>query len=144
MNTGVYVFNNKELFKHLNEISGNNAKKEYYLTDIIAIFRKSGLHVGASILPDAREMLGINDRVQLAEATAVLRDRINRMHMLNGVTIIDPNSTYIGPNVKIGADTIVSQETILLVIPLLEKITSLNPITLLKMQRLVTLTKLAQ
>lgn len=52
-------------------------------------------------------MLGINDRVQLAEATAVLRDRINRMHMLNGVTIIDPNSTYIGPNVKIGADTIV-------------------------------------
>lgn len=107
VNTGVYVFNNKELFKHLNEISGNNAKKEYYLTDIIAIFRKSGLHVGASILPDAKEMLGINDRVQLAEATAVLRDRINRMHMLNGVTIIDPNSTYIGPNVKIGADTIV-------------------------------------
>lgn len=107
VNTGVYIFNNQALFRHLDEISGNNAKKEYYLTDIIAIFRKAGLRVGASIMKDAREMLGINDRVQLAEAAKVLKERINRKHMLNGVTIIDPDQTYIGADVTIGADTII-------------------------------------
>ncbi len=107
VNTGVYVFNNRALFLHLDEISGNNKKKEYYLTDIISIFRKAGLRVGASIMKDSREMLGINDRVQLAEAAQVLKERINRKHMLNGVTIIDPQQTYIGADVEIGADTII-------------------------------------
>ncbi len=107
VNTGVYIFNNRELFQHLHELSGNNSKHEYYLTDMISIFRQLGLKVGGSIMADSREMLGINDRIQLAEATAVLKERINRFHMINGVTIIDPMSTYIGPNVEIGADTII-------------------------------------
>lgn len=107
VNTGVCVFNNKKLFEHLSDLSGNNAKGEYYLTDMIEIFRKLGFKVGASIMDDYREMLGINDRVQLAEAGEILKQRINRKHMLNGVTIIDPNNTYIGPDVVIGADTII-------------------------------------
>ncbi len=107
VNTGVYIFNNRELFKHLHEISGNNSKNEYYLTDMIGIFRQNGLKVVVYVMDDSSEMLGINDRVQLAEATAVLKERINRFHMLNGVTIIDPLSTYIGPDVTIGADTII-------------------------------------
>lgn len=107
VNTGVYIFNNRELFKHLKEISGNNSKNEYYLTDMIEIFRKAGLKIGGSVMDDAREMLGINDRVQLAEATAVLKERINHRHMLNGVTIVDPLTTYIGADVTIGADTII-------------------------------------
>lgn len=107
VNTGICIFDNQKLFAHLNDLSENNAKREYYLTDMIAIFRKCGYRVGASILDDAKEMMGINDRVQLAEAAAVLRDRINRFHMLNGVTIMDPKTTYIGPDVTIGADTII-------------------------------------
>lgn len=107
VNTGVCIYNNKELFAHLDDLSGNNAKNEYYLTDMIAIFRKLGLKVGASVMEDYREMLGINDRVQLAEAGEILKQRINRRHMLNGVTIVDPNNTYIGPDVVIGVDTII-------------------------------------
>lgn len=107
VNTGIGVYNNKQLFAHLNELTGKNAKNEFYLTDMISIFRKSGLKVGASVMEDYREMLGINDRVQLAEAGEILKQRINKKHMLNGVTIIDPNNTYIGPEVEIGADTII-------------------------------------
>lgn len=107
VNTGIGIYNNKQLFAHLNELTGKNAKNEFYLTDMIAIFRKAGLKVGASVMEDYREMLGINDRVQLAEAGEILKQRINKRHMLNGVTIIDPNNTYIGPDVEIGADSII-------------------------------------
>ncbi len=111
VNVGVYVVNNLLLLKYLNEISTNNAQKELYLTDLIAIFKKHQLKVGASIIQNNEEMLGINNRVQLEEASKVLQHRINCRHMLSGVTFIDKSNTFVGPNVSIGQDTIVYPNT---------------------------------
>lgn len=107
VNTGVVAFSNKALLNALPRLTNNNKKGEYYLTDLIAMFNNEGKKVGAVILTDPNEMLGINDRVQLAEAAKIMKNRINRYHMLNGVTLIDPDNTYIGPYVEIGADTII-------------------------------------
>lgn len=89
----------------------NNAQGELYLTDLLEMFRKEGLKVGASILDNPSEMMGVNNRWQLYEAGEALKMRINKEHMLNGVTIIDPKVTYIGPDVKIGPDTIIYPNT---------------------------------
>ena len=107
MNTGEYCFNNKALWNALDKVENNNAQNEYYLTDVISIMDKDGLKVDAYKIDDFNEVGGINDRIALAEATETLRDRINRQHLLNGVTIIDPKSTYIGRDVQIGEDTII-------------------------------------
>ena len=107
VNTGVVAFSNKALLEALPRLTNNNKKGEYYLTDLIAMFNKEGKKVGAVILSDPNEMLGINDRVQLAEAAKIMKQRINKFHMLNGVTLIDPENTYIGPYVQIGADTVI-------------------------------------
>lgn len=114
VNAGVYVINNEKLFEQLNNLSTANAQGEMYLGDLIDLFRKKGYVVGASILQDSSEMLGINNRVQLAEATEILKLRINKKHMLNGVSIVDPKTTYIGPFVTIGADTIIQPGTTIL------------------------------
>ncbi len=107
VNAGMYIVDNKLLFKHLDDVKNNNNQKEYYLTDIVEIFLKNNLKVGAYILEDSSEMLGINDRVQLATATKILRNRINEKLMLSGVTLEDPDSTYISPDVVIGQDSII-------------------------------------
>ena len=107
MNTGEYCFNNKALWNALDKLENNNAQNEYYLTDVISIMDKDGLKVDAYKIDDFNEVGGINDRIALAEATETLRDRINRQHLLNGVTIIDPKNTYIGRDVQIGEDTII-------------------------------------
>ncbi|MGI6713776.1 MAG: bifunctional UDP-N-acetylglucosamine diphosphorylase/glucosamine-1-phosphate N-acetyltransferase GlmU [Bacilli bacterium] len=114
VNAGVYVIDNEKLFEQLENLSTENAQGEMYLTDLIGLFRKKGYTVGASVLQDSTEMLGINNRAQLAEATEVLKMRINKKHMLNGVTIIDPQNTYIGPFVTIGADTTILPGTSIL------------------------------
>lgn len=111
VNAGIYVFDNKELFAHLHNLQANNAQGELYLTDLLEMFRKEGLKVGASILDNPSEMMGVNNRWQLYEAGEALKMRINKEHMLNGVTIIDPKVTYIGPDVKIGPDTIIYPNT---------------------------------
>ncbi len=107
INAGVYVFDNKKLFDCLPLLSTENAAHEYYLTDLVGIFNKKGYKVGQMPCEDFDETLGVNDRVQLARAGEILRDRINEGLMLSGVTIIDPKNTYIGPKVKIGADTVI-------------------------------------
>lgn len=107
MNTGEYCFDNQELFYALEKITNNNAQHEYYLTDVIGIMNQKSLKVDAYKIDDFNEVGGINDRIALAEATQVLRDRINQEHLLNGVTIIDPQNTYIGRDVVIGEDTII-------------------------------------
>jgi bifunctional UDP-N-acetylglucosamine pyrophosphorylase / glucosamine-1-phosphate N-acetyltransferase len=107
VNTGVVVFDNKLLFEYLKTLKNDNAQGEYYLYDLIGKFVNDGLPVGVSILDDYLEMLGINDRCQLAEATKILRNRTNKALMLSGVTIEDPDSTYIGVDVKIGPDTVI-------------------------------------
>ena len=105
MNTGEYCFDNKALFNALSKITNHNAQNEYYLTDVIGIMNEEGLKVDAYKIDDFDEVGGINDRVALAEATQILRDRVNREHLLNGVNIIDPSHTYIGRDVVIGCNT---------------------------------------
>ena len=107
INTGLYVFSAPFVFEALRSIGCDNAQGEYYLTDTVAAARGAGHRVRAMQVPDAIETLGVNDRSQLAEAAAVLRQRINLGHMLSGVTLPDPVSTYIDAGVSIGPDTVV-------------------------------------
>lgn len=105
INTGTYCFDNRKLFSALAKITNNNAQNEYYLTDVIGILREQGESVLAYCTDDSSEAIGVNDRVALSEAERLLRERIVRNHMLNGVTVIDPAQTYIEKGVVIGADT---------------------------------------
>jgi bifunctional UDP-N-acetylglucosamine pyrophosphorylase/glucosamine-1-phosphate N-acetyltransferase len=107
VNTGIYVFDNRLLFEALEKLSPANAQGEYYLTDVIESFVKAGHRVAAMELANFDESLGVNDRAQLAVAERIMRARINHTHMLAGVTLIDPATTYIGTDVTIGADTVI-------------------------------------
>ena len=106
MNAGVYCFDIEKLLESLNKLSNNNSQGEYYLTDVIGILKSQGEKVGAVVI-DFEETLGVNSRAQLAQVETILRKRINAKHMDNGVTLIDPNNTYIGADVVIGRDTII-------------------------------------
>lgn len=114
VNTGVCVYDNKLLFEYLNKLQPNNAQGEYYLTDLIKMFVNDHLKVGVSIMSDYHEMLGINDRSQLAEAANLMKERINKKLMLSGITIIDPNNTYVGPYVQIEQDSVIYPGTMIL------------------------------
>ncbi len=107
VNAGVYCFNSKELFKALNKINNNNEKGEYYLTDVIGIQVNENKKVRSFILEDSMEILGVNSKVELAQAGNILRDRKNISLMDDGVILIDPTNTYIEENVKIGKDTVI-------------------------------------
>lgn len=106
INTGTYCFDNEALFKALKEVSNTNAQGEYYLPDVIEILRNKSEKVGAFLTLNMEETLGVNDRVALSEAEGIMKRRINTEHMRNGVTIIDPEQTYIGPDVEIGSDVV--------------------------------------
>lgn len=106
INAGMYCFDIKNLLDALGKLSNNNAQGEYYLTDVIEIFKSNGEKIGAMVT-NFEETLGVNSRSELAVVENILRKRINKMHLYNGVTIIDPNNTYIGVDVKIGQDTII-------------------------------------
>ena len=112
MNPGVYCFRSDWLWDVLNRIP-ISPKGEYYLTDAVGIAASEGGMVQAILLDDPSEGIGINTRVHLAEAEAVLRERINRKWMLSGVTLIDPARTYIEADVTIGQDTVVWPDTYL-------------------------------
>lgn len=107
INTGVYVFDNRELFHALHQIKNDNAQGEYYLTDVMEIFKNENKIVAAYRMKNFEESMGVNDRVALSKATKVMRQRINEGHMKNGVTIIDPDNTYIDCDVQIGSDTVI-------------------------------------
>lgn len=107
INSGIYCFNGKSLKEALSNINNNNAQGEYYLTDTVEIMRNKSLKVGAFNGATIEELMGVNSRVELSKAEEIMRKRINTMHMVNGVTIIDVNSTYIESDVQIGNDTIV-------------------------------------
>ncbi|MFA6942524.1 MAG: bifunctional UDP-N-acetylglucosamine diphosphorylase/glucosamine-1-phosphate N-acetyltransferase GlmU [Bacilli bacterium] len=132
VNTGVYAFDNRKLFQELDNLTADNAQGELYLGDVLTLFRKKGYVIGASILEDQKEMLGINDRVQLAEAAKVMKLRINRKLMLSGVTIEDPDNTYIGPNVTIGQDTIIRPNTTILGYSTIGPVNKIGPSTYLE------------
>lgn len=112
INTAIYCFDIKALTDALSKIDNKNAQGEYYLTDAIEIIKKNGGKVGTYKI-DFTEFMGVNSRVQLAEAEKVMRERILNRLMLDGVTIIDPTSTYIGADVKIGMDTVIYPGTVL-------------------------------
>ncbi|MEG1284427.1 MAG: bifunctional UDP-N-acetylglucosamine diphosphorylase/glucosamine-1-phosphate N-acetyltransferase GlmU [Romboutsia sp.] len=107
INSGIYCFNGKSLRKSLDLLGNNNAQGEYYLTDTIKIMRDNGHKVGAFEGSTIEELMGVNSRVELSKAEEIMRRRINEFHMVNGVTIIDTNSTYIESDVKIGNDTVI-------------------------------------
>ncbi|ADG81024.1 UDP-N-acetylglucosamine pyrophosphorylase [Thermincola potens JR] len=113
INTGFYCFKARELYQALREITPVNAQGEYYLTDVLEIMKKKNLKVGAVTAEDSEEILGINNRSQLAQAEKVLRQRVAERHMLAGVTIIDPEATYIDSGVVIGTDTVIYPGSIL-------------------------------
>ncbi|MDY4078217.1 MAG: bifunctional UDP-N-acetylglucosamine diphosphorylase/glucosamine-1-phosphate N-acetyltransferase GlmU [Clostridium sp.] len=112
MNAGMYCFDIKSLLSSLEELNNNNVQGEYYLTDVIGILKSKGEKVGA-LLTDYEDTLGVNSRAQLAEAERVLRKRINQFHLDNGVTLIDPNTTYIGVDAIIGKDTVIYPNNII-------------------------------
>ncbi|KMT57769.1 bifunctional N-acetylglucosamine-1-phosphate uridyltransferase/glucosamine-1-phosphate acetyltransferase [Listeria fleischmannii 1991] len=107
INTGTYCFNNRALFEALSKVSNDNAQGEYYLPDVIKILKDSDEVVAAYRMENFEESLGVNDRVALAEASRLMRNRINERLMREGVTLVDPNSTYIDVDVEIGQDTVI-------------------------------------
>lgn len=108
VNSGTYIFKTKDLLEALKELKTDNAQGEYYLTDVLSIFLKKGLLVKSFALEDENEILGINNRVQLSEASKIMQRRINERLMYEGVTFVDPDSAYIGIDVKIGIDTTIA------------------------------------
>jgi bifunctional UDP-N-acetylglucosamine pyrophosphorylase/glucosamine-1-phosphate N-acetyltransferase len=113
VNAAVYCFESKALLGVLPSLTNKNAQGEYYLTDAVTeIYRRGGDVVGL-IVTDHEILMGVNDRWQLAEAEKALRTRVNKAHALAGVTIIDADSTYIGLDVVIGADTTIQPNTYL-------------------------------
>ena len=107
INTGIYCFKGKSLKKALGMLKNDNAQGEYYLPDTLAIILGFGEKVNAMAAQDVTEFLGVNNRVQLYEAESIMRGRINKELMLNGVTILSPDNTYIDDGVEIGADTVI-------------------------------------
>jgi bifunctional UDP-N-acetylglucosamine pyrophosphorylase/glucosamine-1-phosphate N-acetyltransferase len=104
INSSIYVFRSEVLWAALERIEPHNVQGELYLTDAIAIIVGDGGKVAAHVADDSREADGVNTRSELARAAAVLRDRINEEHMLAGVTIVDPPTTWIEPTVEIEPD----------------------------------------
>jgi bifunctional UDP-N-acetylglucosamine pyrophosphorylase/glucosamine-1-phosphate N-acetyltransferase len=106
INSGIYALEIEPLFDSLKSLATDNAQGEYYLTDLVALYRRRGLHVDALCLDAADEVRGVNSRVDLADLTRVLLDRKRRELMLGGVTLEDPSAVYVESSVQVGEDTI--------------------------------------
>ncbi len=111
INSGVFAFDAATLNDALGRLNTDNSQGEEYLTDVLGIVHNDGGRVSAWIAADAEDVHGINDRVQLAAAAAVLRDRINAALMRSGVTIVDPATAWIAPGVRVGRDAVVERNT---------------------------------
>ncbi len=105
INSGIYCFDNKLLFEMLEKVKNDNKQGEYYLPDVLGLIREQKEIIETYLCEDFDETFGVNDRVALAYAESVMRNRINTKHMLAGVTLVDPTNTYIAPNAIIGRDT---------------------------------------
>ena len=114
INTGIYVFNNEDLFENLSKLDQNNSQEEYYITDLVKILNKEGKKVKALRIKDVKEASGINDLLELQEANNWLQNKINNKHLTNGVTIVNSDLTFIAPDVTIGSDSIIYPNTYLL------------------------------
>ena len=107
INSGIYAFDLEPLFDSLDKIGADNAQNEYYLPDLVSIYRRRRRVVTTFTLPDAIEIRGINSRTELAEVSAMVRQQKNEELMAAGVTLIDPATTYIDTDVTIGRDTVI-------------------------------------
>ncbi|HQZ85843.1 MAG TPA: bifunctional UDP-N-acetylglucosamine diphosphorylase/glucosamine-1-phosphate N-acetyltransferase GlmU [Actinomycetota bacterium] len=114
INSGMYCFDAGSLSSALGQLSTDNSQGEEYLTDVLGILRSEGKRVSACIAADPDEIHGINDRVQLAQAGRLMADRINTALMKSGVTILDPATTWIGPDVAVGRDAVIERNCSLL------------------------------
>jgi bifunctional UDP-N-acetylglucosamine pyrophosphorylase/glucosamine-1-phosphate N-acetyltransferase len=114
INSGVYAFDGEKLAASIGQLTSANAQGELYLTDVIGILKSGGESIAAILIDDFTETLGVNDRVQLAESAAMLRDRINDQWMRAGVTIIDPTTTWIDSTVELSHDVTLHPGTALL------------------------------
>jgi bifunctional UDP-N-acetylglucosamine pyrophosphorylase/glucosamine-1-phosphate N-acetyltransferase len=106
INSGVYAFDLEPLFPALRSVASQNRQGEYYLTDLVAIYRRRKLAVGTVLVTHPDQIRGINSRTELAEAGALVRQQKNEELMAAGVTIVDPATTYVEPDVVIGPDTV--------------------------------------
>jgi bifunctional UDP-N-acetylglucosamine pyrophosphorylase/glucosamine-1-phosphate N-acetyltransferase len=113
INSSIYVFRSDALWPALAQLQPKNVQGELYLTDVVELLVAAEEQVAAHLAADWRQTEGVNTRVELAQAAAVLRDRINERHMLNGVTIVDPQTTWIEPRVELEADVTVHPFTLL-------------------------------
>lgn len=111
VNAGIYCLNWKKIKPAFSQLTSNNAQGEYYLTDIIAWGKKNNLNVNAYILENSDEIYGINSRSNLATAAKIMNERKLNSLMDNGVTIVDPASTWISEDTEIGADTVIYPST---------------------------------
>ncbi len=114
INTGTYCFDAQTLLSVVHELDDDNAQGEFYLTDVVRLLVDAGRVVVGVEAEDAREALGVNNRVQLAEAAAVMQRRINEAHMLAGVTMIAPDLVWVAPTVRLGRDVVLEPMTFLL------------------------------
>ncbi len=113
VSAGAAVFNNRELFKVLDKISNDNMEEEYYLSDAVGLLSSKGSPVGAFVTADIDEIINVDNRILLARASGLLRKNINEKLLEQGVTIIDPENTYIDESVRIGVDTIIYPNTVI-------------------------------
>lgn len=113
INSGMYAFSAASIIESIDQINSHNAQGEEYLTDVIGLIHSAGGTVTGVIAPDFTDILGINDRVQLAQAGGIMRNRINETHMRAGVTIVDPASTWIDVDVDIASDVTLLPQTVL-------------------------------
>ena len=107
INGGIYAFDLAPLFDALRGIASQNAQGEYYLTDLVAIYRRRKLRVETLVVENPQEIRGINSRTELAEVSQIVRQTKNEELMAAGVTIVDPATTYIDLDVQVGADTVI-------------------------------------
>ncbi len=107
INSGIYAFDLEPLFDALRSIASHNAQGEYYLTDLVGIYRRRKLPVETLVVDNPQEIRGINSRSELAEMSTLVMQKKNEELMAAGVTIVDPATTYIDPDVEIGADTVI-------------------------------------
>jgi bifunctional UDP-N-acetylglucosamine pyrophosphorylase/glucosamine-1-phosphate N-acetyltransferase len=107
INSGILCFARTQLLEHLSELSAANAQKEYLLTDLVGVFNRHRLKVMAFLVADSREVVAVNDRMELAQLEKMLRRRKAEALMREGVTIVNPEVTYIDPDVEVGNDTVI-------------------------------------
>jgi bifunctional UDP-N-acetylglucosamine pyrophosphorylase/glucosamine-1-phosphate N-acetyltransferase len=113
VNVSIYCFSVDPLLSALKRLTTDNAQGEYYLTDVPGVMKSQGLRVGLLCHPDSQEVAGVNNRIELADLERKIREQKLRDLMLSGVTIMDPSTTYIAADVRIGQDTVIYPQVII-------------------------------